>query len=150
LKFAEAFDCIVFRKSMLLEEYRTATNNRKRRAASSSETRLKLSMSDRANAKHSCLADKAAPPTVRKIADNNHSPNGLLKNVTAERGVLRFRKFWILAYLGILTTPPAQFKNAICSRSYAHYGLLHISFSGGALALAVDANPAGGRPSGGE
>jgi hypothetical protein len=61
-------------------------------------------MSDRADAKHSCLEDKAAPPTVRNIADNNHSPKGLLKNVTAERWVLRFRAFRILAYLGILGT----------------------------------------------
>ena len=61
-------------------------------------------MSDRADAKHSFLADKVAPPTVKNIADNNHSPKGLLKNVTPDRVYLRFRAFWILAYLGILGT----------------------------------------------
>jgi hypothetical protein len=76
-------------------------------------------MSDRADAKHSCLADKAAPPTVTNIADKNHIPSGLLKNLAAEGEYLRFRAFWILAYLGILGTANlAHLKNAIHN---AHY-----------------------------
>jgi len=71
-------------------------------------------MSERADAKHSCLADKAAPPTVTNIADKNHIAKGLLKNFAAEDGDLRFRAFWILAYLGIPGTANlAHLKNAI-------------------------------------
>ena len=75
-------------------------------------------MSDRADARHSCLADKAAPPTVTNIADNNQSPSGLLKNLTAERGDVRFRAFRILAYLGILAMANLAHKSATHNAYY--------------------------------